>query len=168
MSYLLLKNVPQKASSSLVNGWDPFQVVDSLLNWGPVPAVEKRRAKPAFTPRFDVKETGTSYLFKADLPGVKESDVDISLDGNRLTVSGKREVEEKQEGDSFFLSERSYGTFARSFALPENADVQNVTAQLKDGVLTISLAKRAEAQPRKITLNTAAAQAPAQTPAVKA
>jgi len=107
-----------------------------------------------FSPRFEVKETEHSYVFKADLPGIDEKDLDISLTGNRLTVSGKRESEERQENERFYAYERSYGTFSRSFTLPEGADIDHADADLKSGVLTISLPKRPEHQPRKISLKT--------------
>jgi HSP20 family protein len=104
----------------------------------------------SFVPTFDVKETKDSYMFKADLPGVKESDLELSLSGNMLTISGQREEEKKDENDRYFAYERSYGTFSRSFTLPEGADTEHVRAELKDGVLTIVVPKRAEVQPRRI------------------
>jgi HSP20 family protein len=103
-----------------------------------------------FVPTFEVKETKDAYTFKADLPGVKESDVEISLSGNMLTIFGKREEEKKDEGDRYFAYERSYGTFSRSFTLPEGADTEHVRAELKDGVLTIAVPKKPEVQPRRI------------------
>jgi HSP20 family protein len=107
-----------------------------------------------FVPSFEVKETSDAYIFKGDLPGVREQDVDVSLTGNRLTVSGKREAEkeEKDEKARYFSYERSYGTFSRSFTLPEGVDDAAVTATLKDGELTLVLPKKPEVQPRKITL----------------
>jgi HSP20 family protein len=106
-----------------------------------------------FAPRFDVKETKDSFQFKADLPEVSEQDVEISLTGNRLTVSGKREAEEKKEGENYYLLERSWGSFSRSFTLPETADVEKIKAEFKDGILNLSLPKRTESQPRRIPLN---------------
>ena len=97
-----------------------------------------------------MKETKDAYLFKADLPGVKDEDLDISLTGNRLTVSGHREEEKRDEGDRYYAFERSYGTFSRSFTLPEGVDTEHANAELKDGVLTISLSKRPEVKPKKI------------------
>jgi HSP20 family protein len=106
----------------------------------------------AFVPRFDVKETKDAYILRADLPGIPEENVEISVVGNRLTVSGQREREADQQGDAYLASERCYGAFARSFILPDAADAGNIKAEMKDGVLTITLPKRPEAQPRKITL----------------
>jgi HSP20 family protein len=109
----------------------------------------------SFVPRFDVKENAESFVFRADLPGVKEQDLDISLQNGVLTVSGTRQTEEKKEGDSYYLYERKYGSFSRSFALPEVADPDKVEADLKDGILSISIGKRVEAKPRKIGLKKA-------------
>lgn len=136
--------------------WDPFRVMDQLLRWDPLqgalPMVQQTR-QMAFVPQFEVRETQDGYIFKADLPGVKDSELDISLTGNRLTVSGRREAEEQKAGENFHLYERSYGSFSRSFTLPDTADVNQCKADLKDGVLTVTLPKRSEAQPRKINLS---------------
>src|SRR5206468_2533929 len=101
-------------------------------------------------------ETKDAYVFRADLPGVKDSDLEISLTGNRLTVSGRREQERQEQGETFYASERSYGSFTRSFTLPEGIDGDNVSADLKSGVLTLSVPKKPEVQPRKVTINTGA------------
>jgi len=83
-------------------------------------------------------------------PGVREEDLDISLTGNRLTVSGKREEEHREEDDRYYAYERSYGSFSRSFTLPEGGDVDHARADLSNGVLTVTLPKRPEVQPKKI------------------
>lgn len=132
---------PFERMESIFRGWDPFRQMAPVWN-------EER----GFVPVFEVKETKDGYVFKADLPGVKEADLDISLAGNMLTVSGRREEEKREEGEAFFTYERSYGAFTRSFTLPESADVEHPTAELKEGVLTLHLPKRAEMKPRKIQL----------------
>jgi HSP20 family protein len=109
-------------------------------------------AKPGFVPSFEVKETKDSYLFKADLPGVKESDLDISVTGNRLTISGERQQEKKDEGDTFYAYERSYGSFSRSFTLPEGIDVDHINGELRDGVLNVVVPKKPEVQPKRVLL----------------
>jgi len=100
--------------------------------------------------------TPDAYLFRADLPGVDETDLDISLTGSRLTVSGRREAETRQESDTFFAYERSYGTFTRSFTLPEGIDDEHIDAELKNGVLSLKIPKRAEHQAKKISLKSVA------------
>ena len=123
-------------------GWDPF--AEMLPYGGPV--------EMQFEPRFEVKETKDAYVFKADLPGVTEDDIDISLTGNRLVVSGKRECEERREDERFYAYECSYGSFTRAFTLPEGIDADRVNADMKNGILTLTIPKRPEAQPKKISL----------------
>jgi len=135
-------------------------MMNELLNWDPfrtmAPMLSRREGLSpfgaGFVPTFDVKETGEGYILKADVPGVKESDIDISLSGNTLTVSGKRESEERSEGETWYTYERSYGDFARTFTLPEGAHAEAATAELRNGVLTVTVPKRPEAQPKKIAL----------------
>jgi HSP20 family protein len=105
-----------------------------------------------FLPDIEIKETKDSYMIAADLPGVREQDLDISVTGNRLTVSGKREEENVREDDRYFACERSYGSFSRSFVLPEGADVEKVKAELKDGVLNITVPKKAEVKSRRVEI----------------
>ena len=104
-----------------------------------------------FTPDFEVKETKEGFVFKADLPGVKEKDLEITMTGNRLTISGKREADMEEKADTYYACERSYGSFTRSFTLPEGTDGENHSrAELKEGVLTLLLPKKLEQQPRRI------------------
>lgn len=150
------KNVaPSRSEYGLgqLTNWDPFRVMDALLRWDPFREAGGWSGQvPTFLPHFDVKETKDGYLFRADLPGVKESDLDISVTGKMLTISGKREEEHREEGEQYYASERSYGAFSRSFSLPDGADLDNVKADLKDGVLTVHLAKKPEVQPKKVAI----------------
>lgn len=134
--------------------WDPFRVMDALLRWDPF---RDEFGAPAswsggYIPRFDVKETKDAYVLKADLPGVKDEEVDVSLSSNMLTISGKKEEEHREEGEQYYAMERTYGSFSRSFSLPDSVDSEHVTAELKDGVLTVNVPKRPEAQPKKIQI----------------
>jgi HSP20 family protein len=141
--------------------WSPFRLMEDLLRWEPFRGgtwepfrhlVGPTFAEHIFTPQFEVKETKDGYVIRADLPGVKESDLDISLTGSLLTISGKREQEDREEGESFYAYERSYGNFTRSFTLPESADTEHVKAELKGGVLTLALPKKAELQAKRISV----------------
>ena len=128
-------------------------MMDELFRWDPYRAFERWPSAGAdFTPSFDVKETKDSYVVEVDLPGVKEEDVEIQLTGNVLQISGRREDERREEGDQWFVSERSYGQFTRSFSLPEGADAEHVKADMKSGVLTVQIPKRPEVQPKRISL----------------
>lgn len=129
---------------------DPFQMARDLLSWDPFFAGTRQAS--AFVPAFEVKETNEAFVLKGDLPGVAEADLDIAVHNNVLTVSGSRQAEERKEGESFALYERQYGSFSRSFSLPDTADGERVEAKLDAGVLTLTIWKKAEAKPRKIAL----------------
>ena len=122
--------------------WDPFRVMRDWMNmswgvpsWGPgLPSsyanVENRLG---YVPNFDVKETKEGYVIKADLPGVKDSDVDIQFQGDKLRISGKRESEREEKTDTYYACERSFGSFSRMFSLPDGCDGDKAKAELKDG-----------------------------------
>ena len=135
--------------------WEPFRMARELFRWDPfreLSAAWPTLEVAEFSPAFEVKETKDNYMFRADVPGVKEEDLEISRTGNRLMVSGKREAEKEDKGDKFYTYERSYGSFTRSFTMPEGIDIEHIQADLKDGVLTIYVPKKPEAQPQKISL----------------
>jgi HSP20 family protein len=136
----------------------PNRRVRSLLSWAPFRELERSfefEEERSFLPAFDVKETDDAFVFFADVPGIKESDVQIQVHGPRLTISGKRAAEEKKEGEKFVRYERRHGTFTRAFTLPESADTAKVSAAMKDGVLTVTVAKKASDQPRTVAVNAA-------------
>lgn len=151
---LVRKENSQIPTRSGVSPWDPFRIMESMLGWEPslLPLGGGANAQ-SFTPKFDVKETKDSYVFTADLPGIKEDDLDISLTGNQLVVSGKREQESSKETERYHLYERSYGRFSRIFTLPDGVNADQVSANLKEGVLTLTVGKKPEVQPRKISLS---------------
>jgi HSP20 family protein len=128
---------------------DPFSMARELLSWDPFFG---GRQVTAFAPAFEVKETNDAFVLKADLPGVAEGDLDIGVHNNVLTVSGSRAAEDRKEGETYALYERQFGSFTRSFSLPDIADGEKIEANLNNGVLTLSIAKKAEAKPRKIEL----------------
>jgi HSP20 family protein len=128
---------------------DPFAMARELLSWDPFFA---GRQVTAFSPAFEVKETNDAFILRADLPGVVDKDLDISLHNNVLTVSGSRSAEERKEGETYALYERQFGSFSRGFSLPDTADGEKIDAKLDAGVLTLTIGKRVEAKPRKITV----------------
>ncbi len=156
MANLIRRNQTQQPAATGTGAWDPFRLMRDMLRWDPYRELDTvfGATERAFAPTFEVAETKDAYVFRADLPGVKEADLEISLTGNRLSISGRREQERHEQGDTFYASERSYGSFTRSFTLPEGIDGDNVQADLKSGVLTLSVPKKPEVQPRKVTINT--------------
>lgn len=130
--------------------WDPFRMMDAMLRWDPFRSGLGRASE--LNPSVDVVETKDAYVFKADLPGVREQDVQAQVTGNVLTISGEKQEESRDEGDRYHATERFWGSFARSFTLPPGADLDSVKAELKDGVLTVTVPKRPEVQPKKITI----------------
>jgi HSP20 family protein len=154
MANLIRRN--ERPEEMTPSAWEPLRLMRHLFSWDPFAEMfpTGRWEVTAFAPRFEVKETKDAYVFKADLPGVEEKDLDITLTGNRITVSGTREAEERKESETYYAFERSYGSFSRAFTLPEGADVEHCEADLKAGVLTLSVPKRAEHLAKKISLKT--------------
>src|SRR5262245_25152431 len=101
--------------------WDPFRIMAEMFG-GDVGGGWTRPSEAMFTPAFEVVERKDAYLFKADLPGFKEADLDIQLTGNRLMITGKREAEDTEESERTYVYERNYGSFTRTFTLPEGID----------------------------------------------
>ena len=128
----------------------------SLLDWDPfremAPWFGEETA--AFAPAFEVKETKDGYLFKADVPGVKQEDIEVHLTGNRLTITGKREAEKKEQNETHYVYERTYGSFTRAFTLPDGIQEAGIVADMRDGVLTVNVPKKPEVMPKKIAVQT--------------
>ena len=155
-----MADIVKKTGGQLAK-WEPMRAMRDLLNWDPFQEMAPFRAFPAFepisfAPSFDVTENKDAFLFKADLPGVKNEDIEIITTGNRLQISGKRDSEHEAKTDTIYTYERQYGSFCRSFTLPEGADLDNARSELKDGVLTLAVPKKAGAQAKKIAISTAA------------
>lgn len=133
--------------------WDPFSMMREMMNWSPL---REMRAPifaeewGEFVPDFEFKENDDGFVLRADVPGVAEKDIDVSITGNTLTVTGKREEEKRKDDDQYYAYERRYGKFTRTFALPEAADGEHAQADLSNGVLTIAMPRRAELKARKI------------------
>ena len=110
-------------------------------------------------PSVDIRETEKAYVLEAELPGFDEKDIEIRLDSNTLTIESKKEEEKSEQSDakaddgSYLIRERHSASFCRSFKLPENADPEGIAASFKNGVLSLEIAKRAEAQTRVIQIS---------------
>lgn len=106
----------------------------------------------AWSPSVDIFENKDSLVLEAELPGMNREDIELSIENNVITIGGSRKFEKKDEGDNYHRVERSYGSFTRSFTLPQSVTSENVTAEFNNGVLRVSLPKREETKARKITI----------------
>ena len=111
-------------------------------------------ATKEFLPRVDVSETGKEMRITAELPGLDEKDVEVTVTGDMLTIKGEKKVEKEEEDGDYYYSERRYGHFERTIALPQGIDTDNAEAKFKKGVLKVTIHKKPEAQSsrRKIEL----------------
>lgn len=136
---------------------DPFRMMRDLLRWDPFRAMAPTfsTVEGMWNPSFEVRENGDGFLFKADLPGLEATDVEVTLAGNRLQIAGKREAEKETKEDTVYVYERSYGDFSRTFTLPEGADLEHIKSEMKHGVLTVVVPKKAMVKPTKIAIKTA-------------
>ncbi len=130
--------------------WDPFSELAPVLGLQPGEGI---------VASFDVKETPNAYIFKADIPGFTEKDLDITTAGNRLTISGNRRDEREDKGDTYYVCERRYGSFSRAFTLPQGVDVEHVNAEVKHGVLTVTVPRVAAPAAKKIQVKSASVKA---------
>ncbi len=103
-----------------------------------------------FSPALDVHETDEAVVVKAEMPGIPVEDINISLTGDVLTMSGEKKDEKEEKGENYHRIERSFGSFSRSVQLPPYINAEKVDASVKDGILTISIGKKPEVKPRKI------------------
>jgi HSP20 family protein len=110
-----------------------------------------------FNPAVDVYEDEHNVSLKIEVPGIDEKDLDIRVENNTLTVHGERKFEKEEKEENFRRVERQYGSFTRSFTLPQTVDAENVSANYDKGVLKISLPKKAEAKPKQIKVNVGSA-----------
>jgi HSP20 family protein len=108
----------------------------------------------AFSPQVDVTETDGQIKISAELPGLDDEDIDVSLSDDVLTISGEKKAEKEEEGENYYRAERSYGAFRRAIPLPSEVDADKVDAVFQKGVLTITLPKTGETKAKKVTVKT--------------
>jgi HSP20 family protein len=131
--------------------WNPIHEMDELFHNRLASVLGGEGAQSvAWSPVVDIEETELNYLIRAELPGLSKKNVKVVVEDGVLTLSGERDLERKVEGKTFHHIERSHGTFTRSFTLPENAEAESVSANYKDGLLEIRVAKSEEALPKSI------------------
>jgi HSP20 family protein len=111
---------------------------------------EEQIAVPEWVPLVDISEDDKEYLIKAELPDVKKENVKVTAQEGTLTIMGERKFEKEEKGKKYHRVERAYGSFGRSFSLPDDASPAKVSAELKDGVLTVHLVKDEKAKPQQV------------------
>jgi len=139
--------------------WRPFGELESLRRemdrlwdrfYRVLPPTEARER--GWEPSLDLSETKESFLLKAELPGMDPKELDISLSGDVLSVRGEKREEKKEEGESYHVVERRYGTFSRLLRLPAGVESDKISAEYKNGVLSITLPKSPEAKEKEIKI----------------
>ena len=141
------------------NEWDPFRdllsiqnEMNKLFDSSVSKSLDRKDVFDGgfWAPAVDIHDEKDSYLIKADLPGVKQNEIDISVDDDTLTLKGDRKVEKEEKDKNYYRSERVYGAFQRSFALPSSVDATKIAANYKDGVLEIRIPKTEEVKKKQI------------------
>lgn len=145
-----------------VTRWDPFREMEdlqkrltSIFGLAPTRPVngngkEEHMTVAQWLPLVDITEDDREYLIKAELPEVRKEDVKVTVENGVLTISGERKFEKEEKDKRYHRIERAYGSFTRSFSVPDDADDSKVSAEFKDGVLTVRLVKSEKARPKAI------------------
>lgn len=128
---------------------DPFRELASFFQSFEPNGKEKLTAGN-FVPPVDVYEDEQNLVLKLEVPGVNEADINVSVENDTLTIQGERKFEKEEKEENFHRIERRYGSFVRTFKLPNTVDAEKVEASYDKGILKVTLAKRAEAKPRQI------------------
>ena len=140
--------------------WYPFREMEQMLDRfgrsiGRLPATPSEGGQETMTladwaPTVDIAESDAEYLIKVELPEVRKEDVKVNVHQGVLTIQGERKMEREETNKKYHRVERSYGSFARSFTLPEDVEEDGVRARFKDGMLHVHLAKTEQARPKSI------------------
>jgi HSP20 family protein len=140
--------------------WDPFRELEDMQHrLSTVLGRQLNRRQDGdkesitvaeWAPVVDIVEDETEYLIKVDLPEIKKEEVKVTVENGVLVLSGERKLEKEEKGRKYHRIERAYGSFGRSFSLPDNADAEKVNAEFNDGVLKLHIAKREAALPKQI------------------
>jgi HSP20 family protein len=151
---------------STLTRWQPFREITSLQermnqlfnDFFPEMNEPSSLAASWFAPKTDIYEEDDRIVLDMELPGMREEDLNLTLEGNSLTVSGERKMEKERKQDRYHRIERSYGSFSRTFSLPATVDQNAVDARFENGILHVSMTKRADARPRQIKIGKDAKQ----------
>ena len=132
--------------------WDPFEEMNRLHDHF---LGGRGLAKQAFRVPVDIREEDDAFYVDAEVPGLSSDDIKVDVEKNVLTLSGERKVEKEEKEGTYRRVERHYGSFSRSFSLPETVDTDSISADLRNGVLSLRLPKKEAPTPRSIAVNVA-------------
>jgi HSP20 family protein len=135
---------------TMITRIDPFRELASFFETFADGSGKAQLTSGSFVPAVDVYEDEQNLVLKLEVPGVNEEDLNVSVENNTLTVQGERKFEKEEKEENFHRIERRYGSFTRTFKLPNTVDTDKVEAGYEKGILKIALAKRAEAKPKQI------------------
>ena len=144
---------------TVLTRWDPFREYTTLqdrmnrLFRDSFGDREEALTSSTFAPPVDVYEDEHSVTLKIEVPGIDEKDIEVRVENNTLTVHGERKFEKEEKEENFRRVERQYGSFTRSFTLPNTVDIDGIQANYDKGILRIQLAKKAEAKPKQVKVN---------------
>ena len=150
---------------TVLTRWDPFREFNTLqdrmnrLFRDSFSEGQEALTTSTFAPPVDVYEDEHNVTLKIEVPGIDEKDIDVRIENNTLTVHGERKYEKEEKEENFRRVERQYGSFTRSFTLPNTIDPEKVEAHYDKGILKIQLAKKAEAKPKQIKVNVSSEKA---------
>jgi HSP20 family protein len=150
----------EKRNMNALSRWDPFRELEDMQHR--LSSVLSRQAQrpqnggresitvAEWAPLVDISEDDNEYLIKADLADVKKEEIKVTVENGVLFLSGERKLEKDEKGRKYHRIERAYGSFGRSFSLPDDADAEKVNAEFNDGVLKLHIAKSEAARPKQI------------------
>ena len=139
---------------TMITRIDPFRELANLFENFADGTGKDQLMAGSFVPPVDIYEDEHNLVLKLEIPGVSEANLDIQVENNTLTVKGERKFEKEEKEENFHRVERRYGSFLRTFRLPNTVDTETVEANYEKGVLRINLAKKAEAKPKQIKVGT--------------
>src|SRR5712692_677726 len=149
---------------TLLTRWEPFREFSTMQDrmnrmnrlfresYSPE-GPEEALTTTSFAPPVDIYEDEHTITLKIEVPGIDEKDIDVRIENNTLTVHGERKIEKEEKEENYRRIERQYGSFTRTFTLPNTVDSESVSANYEKGVLKVQLAKKAEAKPKQIKVN---------------
>lgn len=151
-----MADIVRRADYSMapITEWDPFRMMREMLRWDPfrMMGLAPQGERDIWMPHFEIRENGNAIRVIADVPGVRREDLEVSVHGNRLVISGHRESEERGKDENVHTYERQFGQFTRTFTLPDNVDADHITCELREGVLAIVVPVTESARGRKISV----------------